>query len=369
MNSNVYNQSNTNSCRVPHINDVGFATVSAQSFSPGFFFPIKLSLFNQQPQALNAIFDPGGSHSFISASLLTKVQKNIVVDPYLVPRRNMIISTPTGVIKSCCSIATVSFQFGKSQTTHEFLISHAVTLHDMVLGHDFCDQPSSSFHDVSLSPDENISTQANRSVSSRVVQQPSQSITLPQATVNETESSAISQVSLQFTIPVPKPLEQAEISTTHLSEHDISASPVENIPHESTGIIASDRQLEKIAAQVPLQSRLCNTVSPVVSTLILPSTSHRHMSFKVQRLQRNRTLFTHKPWANQVRFRPVITVPHSSILPTAKKKRYRLAEHVNRMMKDSTAQAQEKQKRFYVTCSWSRGRSLRSHAEVPSASI
>ena len=37
-----------------------------------------------------------------------------------------------------------------------------------------------------------------------------------------------------------------------------------------------------------------------------------------------------KPWANQVRFKSIITVPHSSILPTAKKKLYR-----------------SKQKRFY----------------------
>ena len=117
----------------------------------------------------------------------------------------MIISTPTGVhhIKSCCIIATVSFQFSKSQTTHEFLISDAVTLHDMVIGHDLCDKPASFLHDVSLSLEENISTQATRSVSSIVVQQPSQIITLPQATVNKTESSAISQVSFQFTIPVP----------------------------------------------------------------------------------------------------------------------------------------------------------------------
>ena len=90
-------------------------------------------------KAVLAVMDGGSSHSFISPAVLTQVQLRIAgsKDSNLFTRKRVQINGATGSAKSECCITEAKVQLGQWFGEHEFLISGAVTKHDMIIGRDF----------------------------------------------------------------------------------------------------------------------------------------------------------------------------------------------------------------------------------------
>jgi hypothetical protein len=90
-------------------------------------------------KAVLAVMDGGSSHSFISPAVLTQVQLEIAgsKDSNLFTRKRVQINGATGSAKSECCITEAKVQLGQWFGEHEFLISGAVTKHDMIMGRDF----------------------------------------------------------------------------------------------------------------------------------------------------------------------------------------------------------------------------------------
>ena len=102
--------------------------------------PVRLTLFNQeQPQMVSALLDGGSSHSFISPSIMNKLQLQVAADTKnpISERHNFVITSATGITKSACSITNASFEIGSWKGNHSFIISGAVTKHEMIIGRDF----------------------------------------------------------------------------------------------------------------------------------------------------------------------------------------------------------------------------------------
>lgn len=61
-------------------------------------------------------------------------------DPVICRRQDFIIQGATGQAKSRCCITIANFSLGQWSGSHSFVISGAVTKHDMILGRDFFKQ-------------------------------------------------------------------------------------------------------------------------------------------------------------------------------------------------------------------------------------
>ena len=100
---------------------------------------VHLILFKQEPRILKALLDSGSSHSFISPSIMSQSQLRIASDTNnsLSERHNFIITSATGIAKSACSVTTAEIEIGSWKGEHSFIISGAVTKHEMIIGRDF----------------------------------------------------------------------------------------------------------------------------------------------------------------------------------------------------------------------------------------
>ena len=99
----------------------------------------KFSFMSETNIRLKGLVDNGSTHSFISPDKLTRRQMEIAKsnDERWCTRRNMVINGSTGAAKSLCCITRAEIEIGPWRGTHNFVISHAVTKYDMVLGKDF----------------------------------------------------------------------------------------------------------------------------------------------------------------------------------------------------------------------------------------
>ena len=88
---------------------------------------------------VSGLLDGGSSHSFISPLILNKLQLKIAADIKnpISERYNFVITSATGIIKSACSITNASCEIGSWKGNHSFIISGAVTKHEMIIGRDF----------------------------------------------------------------------------------------------------------------------------------------------------------------------------------------------------------------------------------------
>ena len=124
------------------------ATVEMNSASkqitptPLLFAAVHLRLFKQEPRIVKALLDSGSSHSFISPSIMSQSQLQIASDKNnrLSERHNFIITSATGIAKSACSIRTAEIEICSWKGEHSFIISGAVTKHEMIIGRDFFKQ-------------------------------------------------------------------------------------------------------------------------------------------------------------------------------------------------------------------------------------
>ena len=100
---------------------------------------VRLSLFCQPVQEVEALCDGGSTHSFISPDILTTNQKQIAADKTssLFRIKNFVISNASGETKSACCVTKVSLEIGQWSGEHVFIISGAITKHEMILGRDF----------------------------------------------------------------------------------------------------------------------------------------------------------------------------------------------------------------------------------------
>ena len=70
---------------------------------------------------------------------MTQSQLQIAADKNnpISERHNFIITSATGIAKSACSMTTALIEIGSWKGEHSFIISGAVTKHEMIIGRDF----------------------------------------------------------------------------------------------------------------------------------------------------------------------------------------------------------------------------------------
>ena len=123
-------------------NVLEIATLSLQQTTCLLKKHVNFSLFDKPTQSAHALIDGGSSHSFISPNILTSEQVKIAADKSskFCSRQNFIINGATGQAKSQCCIVSCQLRINAWQGQHTFIISGAVTKHDMIIGRDFFKQ-------------------------------------------------------------------------------------------------------------------------------------------------------------------------------------------------------------------------------------
>ena len=137
---------NKGSTEFPFLEELNLNTVLATSKTLQrtelLYAVVQLRLFNQPQTQLNALIDGGSTHSFISPTALSATQLQMAADKSnkLSERHNFVITSATSSAKSACCVITAQLKVGEWVGNHSFIISGAVTKHEIIIGRDFFKQ-------------------------------------------------------------------------------------------------------------------------------------------------------------------------------------------------------------------------------------
>ena len=95
---------------------------------------VELELFGEK-KTVQALFDGGSTHSFISPWVLSKNQRKQAIASC--PRKNFTIRSATGSVKNQCCIAEMRMGLNDWHGSHKFIITNSGHKHEAIIGRDF----------------------------------------------------------------------------------------------------------------------------------------------------------------------------------------------------------------------------------------